>query len=412
MPPKRKALEPANPNVKGPSNRKKAKSAAAEEDPVEPQQQEQNKPNASLQLAIKRRERRWAKVSGTKNLDIEYLTSTQDPSHAYEFLCVCNPLQRLDDALNARNKAEGNGHANSKTKKPKRKACDKGKTCPCGKSATELPSHPYTMTRAALARHHMAADMMNLRNPDAFSMYTFNDHVAYGALEVVQNMLLDFDEAFKAQNWHEAWAVVEGTALFMLVGEGDDMCLADDGEMITTTVTQIARMVLTAVASLERSGQLANDSDTKNVGWVMALYQRLAQAMYDQGTLEEARPSTAKMFKFHAGNLQLYLQSYASRYGITMPGTADISGDANLTMPKGTVKDPWSWVRSLSNYRRECVAPWYAFRGGYRDNIGGDGLDISTWDSEERKEHNFDKEDPLPKDAIEMLEKGLVLTLA
>lgn len=55
------------------------------------------------------------------------------------------------------------------------------------------------MTRAGLARYRMAGDVMNLRSPNAFALYTFDDHMAYGVLEVVQNMLLDFDEAHKAQ---------------------------------------------------------------------------------------------------------------------------------------------------------------------------------------------------------------------
>lgn len=32
-------------------------------------------------------------------------------------------------------------------------------------------------------------------NPDMFDMYTYNDHQAYGMLEVIQNLLLDWDEA-------------------------------------------------------------------------------------------------------------------------------------------------------------------------------------------------------------------------
>ena len=48
-------------------------------------------------------------------------------------------------------------------------------------------SHKLTMQR-------INAD---LRNPDLFDMYTFNDHAGYGVLEVVQSLLLDFAEADK-----------------------------------------------------------------------------------------------------------------------------------------------------------------------------------------------------------------------
>lgn len=58
-------------------------------------------------------------------------------------------------------------------------------------------------------------------------MYTFNDHEAYGSLEVVQNLLLDFDDALKNKNLHEAmsskhlneaWAVIEALGLFIRIG--------------------------------------------------------------------------------------------------------------------------------------------------------------------------------------------------
>ncbi|OAQ60885.1 hypothetical protein VFPPC_01928 [Pochonia chlamydosporia 170] len=261
MPPKRKALKSTNPNINECSNGKKAKPAAAQEAPLEPQLQD-----ILLQSTIKHRQQRWAEVSGSKNLDINYQIATQNPRLAYEFICICNPLQGRDGAYNEENEAEDDCDASDENEEPNTQACDKGKTCPCGKPAALLPSHPYTMTRAGLARYRMAGDMMNLRSPEAFAMYTFNDHMAYGALEVVQNMLLDFEEAYKAQQWREAWAVVEAMALFMLVGEGHTMCMADDGEMIEKTVAQITRMVLAALAVLDGRAQLADDTDTKNLG--------------------------------------------------------------------------------------------------------------------------------------------------
>ncbi|KAH7118260.1 hypothetical protein B0J13DRAFT_652218 [Dactylonectria estremocensis] len=117
---------------------------------------------------------------------------------------------------------------------------DKGRTCPCNKQFSELPSHPYTISKAGLARNHCAANMMNLRTPDFFAMYTFNDHAAYGALEMVQNVLLDFDEAFKNKKWQEAWSVVEAMAIFVRVGDGSLMFMADDGQIISETASQIA----------------------------------------------------------------------------------------------------------------------------------------------------------------------------
>lgn len=54
--------------------------------------------------------------------------------------------------------------------------------------------------------------MYDVRDPDNFGMYTFNDHLAYGALEVIQNLMLDYEEA---SNWQEQWWVCEALALFL-----------------------------------------------------------------------------------------------------------------------------------------------------------------------------------------------------
>jgi len=326
-------------------------------------------------------------------------------------MCVCNPLQGGDE-YDGEDAADDDSDASDETEEPNKQSCDQGKTCPCGKSAASLPTHPYTMTRAGLARYRMAGNMMNLRNPDTFAMYTFNDHMAYGALEVVQNMLLDFDEAYKAQQWRESWAVVEGLALFMLVGEGDSMCLADDGEMIEKTAEQIARMVLAALAMLDGKAQLADATDIKNLGWVMALYQEMAKSMQGQGLLDDVQPSDLETFEFHASSLDLYLQAYANRCGIVVPGVADISADCAITMPDMTAKDPWGWATSFSNYQRMCIPPGFAAHGTQERTIGGDGLDISTWTSADRKRHAFDHKDPLPRGTVKKLKEGLILALA
>lgn len=63
--------------------------------------------------------------------------------------------------------------------------------------------------------------MAEYRSPDFFDMYTFNDHEAYGCLEVCQNLLLDWDEA---KTWQEQWIVCEGLALFLL-GEGQNFSM-------------------------------------------------------------------------------------------------------------------------------------------------------------------------------------------
>ncbi|KAH6974674.1 hypothetical protein EDB80DRAFT_316617 [Ilyonectria destructans] len=66
--------------------------------------------------------------------------------------------------------------------------------------------------------------------------------------------------------------------------------------------------------------------------------------------------------------------------------------------------------RGLLHSTNELVWHLATHSEGHRRKIGGDGFDISTWSSAERKQYNFDNQDPLPK-TIKSLGKGLVLVL-
>ena len=73
--------------------------------------------------------------------------------------------------------------------------CDAGKTCLCFKPAAEHPNHPRVLTLATTQKLTALRIMSSLRDPDGFGMYTYNDHLGYGVLEVAQNLVLDFEEA-------------------------------------------------------------------------------------------------------------------------------------------------------------------------------------------------------------------------
>lgn len=52
--------------------------------------------------------------------------------------------------------------------------------------------------------------MCDVREPDSFRMYLYNDWFAYGCLEVLENMILDYVE--EKGNWKEQWITIEGMA--------------------------------------------------------------------------------------------------------------------------------------------------------------------------------------------------------
>ncbi|KAG9254111.1 uncharacterized protein F5Z01DRAFT_674427 [Emericellopsis atlantica] len=285
-----------------------------------------------------------SKVSASKNLDLGYQKSMQDPNHAYEFMCICDPTVD-EDEYDEEEEEEEEGEGGDKP------SCDGGKTCPCNKTAVSLPSHPYTITRAG---HRRA------------------------------------DKARKAEEWREMWALVESIVLFIEVGGGADMCMADDGERVQELAASIARLVLTTLSTLESHDQLKEGSDIRNLGWMMSLTHAMSGTLREMNVMGPTAPSKAKAFKFNPDNLDLYVCAFAHRHSITIPGVSedDMAEAAHMAMPKAGAKDHWGWTRGSARV------------------AGGDRFDITTMSSAERKEAAFDEKDPIPAKVMESIKKG------
>jgi len=158
-----------------------------------------------------RRSGRWAKpLSGSANADMSYKIITQDPLKAYEYELLCKP-------------PFDNGEDEEDEDEDQPGKCDGGKTCLCMKPASEKPDHPWKMTLAGQTLFCTQRAMCDLRDPDGFSMYTFNDHSAYGTLEVLQNLMLDYEAASK--NYKEQWAICEALGFFLSTTHGAEVAL-------------------------------------------------------------------------------------------------------------------------------------------------------------------------------------------
>jgi hypothetical protein len=152
----------------------------------------------------------------------------QNPVTAYAFVCLCQPPFRTsddgdededDDEEEEDEEEKDEDEEDEENKEPensgklKRGKCDGGKTCLCDKPAAEHPDHIWKLSAAGKDKFFTQRIHVDLRSPDTFGMYTFNDHEGYGVLEVLQNLVLDFEEA--AGNYKEQWAVCEALAFFL-----------------------------------------------------------------------------------------------------------------------------------------------------------------------------------------------------
>lgn len=121
------------------------------------------------------------------------------------YKCVCQAL--IDGA-----QAEGYDEETH----PGKAMCDGGQACACGKPTAEHPEHPSTITVAGYQKFLLALANTDLRNPEYFDMYVYNDTAGYGVLEVLQNFVVDFIQA--QDNWKEQWAVCEAIPLYWSTG--------------------------------------------------------------------------------------------------------------------------------------------------------------------------------------------------
>lgn len=174
-------------------------------------------------------------------------------------------------------------------------------------------------------------------------------------------------------------------------------------------------MFLTVLAKLEREDVLNNESEVKNIGLMVAIIIKLADRwreddiLADEGETEKLKRCPGKTMEFIPSEFDACAYAYAYKHSIPVQGVAGVDDlvyaleDAELPNP---ADDPWKWSNSFKKYKREFgVSP--RSKGG----IGGDGLDITSWSSADRKEHSFDEKDPLGKNEIKALKEGLILQM-
>lgn len=169
---------------------------------------------------------------------------------------------------------------------------------------------------------------------------------------------------------------------------------ADDSQQVNATVDLVYKMFLTMLARLEREGLLAENSEVKDLGTIMAIYIRLAPTFHDIGLCED-------------DNFESIIGAYATKFGITLRSPSDIKDllgdlDKSVTLPKPdkAKDDPWGWTKTLSAFKKD------------HGKIGGDKLDITSWTSAERRNASFNKRDPLGKEEMKALKAGAVMQLA
>ncbi|KAF9881094.1 hypothetical protein CkaCkLH20_01244 [Colletotrichum karsti] len=344
---------------------------------------------------------RYSAVSNSRNADLDYKKAMEDPEYAFTYVVRC-PFGSNDE--DEEDEDDFDSEAEEDEDKP---SCDGGKTCLCGKLATEHPDAPFVMTRAGFRKLMNQQPNCQVRDPDSMGMYTYNDHAAYGIMEVLENLILDFDEA--SQNWKEQWVVCEAMAPFIWYLSGAEFGMCDDGDRAKKMAKLVGTMFLSMLARLEREGQLKPDSEARDIGMVMAGMIKTAEPFRDFSLLEDegkTRKSNARPFPYAPSKYNEYIAAYAKKYNIKLGGVKGVKTltegfDENIALPEAGAhgEDPWGFKAALKEYKSSVAG------------MGGDKLDITSWKPAERKNASFSKKEPLPKDVLDGIKKGMVVGL-
>lgn len=171
---------------------------------------------------------RWSAVSASRNADASFRLAVQDRDKANAYRCICQPpFLRADydpydeeeddddddDDDDVDDDDEWEDVNEDGTEKKKKAKCDGGRSCVCNKLSSEHPEHEWVLTFGGFQKFLTQYTMTDVRDPDNFDMYTYNDHAAYGVLEVLHNLMLDYEE--DSSNWQEQWWVCEAIVLFL-----------------------------------------------------------------------------------------------------------------------------------------------------------------------------------------------------
>ncbi|KAI0443179.1 hypothetical protein F4803DRAFT_334690 [Xylaria telfairii] len=366
------------------------------------------------------RGKRWSAVSGSANAEGDYRMVWKNEERAYSYITLCSAFYVDDsdddeeedsdrsDSDDDDEEEEEEEEDDDKTKRlgPR---CEK-KRCVCFKPLSANPEHPWAISWAGFRKFDNQFTQGGLRDPDNFSMYTFNDHAGYGSLEVLQNLFLDFEEAAKEKRgdgWREQWAICECVAHWLLHQAGQRFTTIDDGDAVHETVRLVGRMFLAMLAQLDGLSLVGDVTAVKSLGCTMAMYMSLASVMRGYSALDSDSEdeSSAEAGTFHPDRFEDAILSYANKRAVMLCGPEDIEeviakADGDVRLPAKNAKDPWGWKAALKKYTKK-----------QGKTMGGDKYDITAWTSAERKESAFDGKDPLKKKDIDALKKGLVMTI-
>lgn len=174
----------------------------------------------------------------------------------------------------------------------------------------------------------------------------------------------------------------------------------------------IGRMFLAVLARLDRENLRHK---VPSLGPVMSMYIELADRLREIDVLEKDE-NIPGAFDYDVSRLASYVRAYSKEHRIALPSHENLESyreeRAKVELPAPTLNenDPWGFFTAFTKYRIDHSHGMAYHYCGFV-GIGGDALDITTWDVKKRSAKSFRKKDPLGKKDFNAIKRGLVLRM-
>ncbi|TLD26543.1 hypothetical protein PspLS_04322 [Pyricularia sp. CBS 133598] len=267
--------------------------------------------------------------------------------------------------------------------------------------------------RAAVRKFNGMWTHLDVPDPEAVGIRSFQDHHGYGWVQVFENLVLDYQVGRLRRNWREQSLVCT------VIGR-----LIDDSDGLEALFLLISSLFLDMLETLEGTGQLdPSTTEVKDLSEVMVCFIISAQQLRNVSIMKKpAGEKTPESFDPHL--IDDYVVAYAQRHNITlqMPEpcravaaeqTAGASPDM-LPKPAGEAgaaasRKFWGFEQRLKKYEEDHKGKW-AKNKKQEAIIGGDSLDVTSWKPADRKKAH-DEKDPLPRGVVKALKDGMIVGL-
>jgi len=320
---------------------------------------------------------------------------------------------------------------------------------------SKFPEHKWVMMWDAWLKADLLGRKAKYCDPDSFGMYLCNDWRGWGMQEIMENMMIEFNQSFRAKDERieKMWSVVSAVGLWLneedhigpLIGN-------EDGKTTCELFGLLGCALLTVLAAIEAAGELKPDSRFLDLTLGIAYYLELSHDLpaygiegeciawrneavnyFKKGKLDPEKGIFAtklrleKLAKVTTGTTALETSAGSSAANpVMIPEDDDADkenanpeamGDKAVSPPitaKGKRKRGLGVTENAENANKAEKDPWHwhekfqAYKKRQGEPLGGEKYDITKMSRTERAAASFTGKDPLAKIPVKYLKENLL----